>query len=247
MRVLAVLATAAAAALLAAALTQAASLKKRLEELPPAPETAPGAVAFDPSQPPPSPYEMSELEKRVEALVGRIDGKVAREKKEFEAARERYLEMKKLSGESLALLDGESAAVKNAIGDGAYEKAKVAAMTKRIRTEQQKAMIRRFAGDMMRKENEKLKAELGLTPEQAAQFDKVAEEMMEKVADMGSSFMDGEMNMQGFQQLQKESNEKMGAILDEGQMTKYKAYQEKRWGGRGNGDQGQEGQPEGGK
>ena len=92
-------ATAAATALLVAA-PRAASLKKRLEELPPAVDGA-GASAFNLHSLLPAGWRAGEAGGR----AGADRREVAREKKEFEA-RERYLEMKKLSG-SRWRCDGE--------------------------------------------------------------------------------------------------------------------------------------------
>jgi hypothetical protein len=231
-----------ATALLAATLVQAASLRKRLDALP-APAAPAEGEAAAPAGPVPSPFELAELARRVDGAATKLDGKVDRETKELAASKERAARIGTRTGESLAALDKEAARLRDEIGEKAHDEEKVEALTKKIRTEQQKAMIKRFAAEQMRKEQAKLKAELGLTPEQEEAFDKVGEEMMDKVAEMGSSFMDGEMNMQGWQALQKESNEKMGAILNEEQMKKYTDYQARQWGGRRN-NGGQQGDPE---
>lgn len=229
MNVVSVLVHAAAVGVLVAAIMQAAALKKRVEALP---KPAESEHRERPAQgPPPSPYEMSELAARLEALGARIDAKVAREEKELAAARERFGTLRIATGDSLAVLDEESAKVKEAIGDQADDKEKVAALTKKIRDDQQKALIRKFVGNEFRKENEKLKALLELTPEQAVKFDEVSAELMDKVSEMGSNFMNGDMNPAGFIELQKTTNEKMGSFLTEDQMGKYKKYQDERWGG----------------
>lgn len=232
MKAAALVGTAVAAALVVATLVQAGTLKTRLDTLPAPAESS--ADRASPAGPPPSPFELAELARRLDGASGKLDAKVERETKELASAKERAALIGTRTGESLAALDKESAKLRDELGEMAHDEEKVDALTKKIRTEQQKAMIKRFAAEQMRKEQAKLKAELGLTPEQEAAFDKVGEEMMDQVAEMGSSFMDGEMNMQGWQKLQQESNERMGAILNEDQMKKYMDYQAKQWGGRRN-------------
>ena len=241
MKALAVLTAAVATALLVAALVQAADLKKRMEALPAPAADAP--VAQTAAELPPSPWEMAELARRVDALSARLDAKIAREEKGMKEAGERFTSLRERTGGTLAGLDVESAAVKKEIGDKGADKEKVAALTRRIRTEQQKALIKRFMTMQFEAEYAKLKAELALTPEQQEQFDRVGDEAMEKMATLGSSFMDGEGNPAEFQKLQTETNEKMGAILNEEQMGKFKSWTDSRMGGRrgGQNPQGQEG------
>lgn len=236
MKAAAFLLAAVAAALLVAAGAQAASLKGRLDHLP-APVAGTASLP-EGTEPPASPYEMAELAKRVEACAAKLDAKIERERLALTGARERFGGIKSRTAESLEAMEKESAAIKEALGAKAADKQKVADLTKRIRTEQQKAMFKRFVGEQMKKENEKLKVDLGLTPEQVVQFDKVSEEMFDKFAEVGSSFMDGEANPAKFTELVSESNGKMKAILSEEQFTRFTDYQQKRFGGgrQGNGD-----------
>jgi hypothetical protein len=243
MKVAALLATAIAAALLAAAVVQAASLNKRLHNVPaPAASAAPETAA---AEPPPSPYEVAEMAKRVEACAVKIDAKIERETKALRDAKERFGGIKQRTDESLEAIARESLALKEELGKKSADKEKVAELTKKIRTEQQKAMFKKFMGERMKGEMEKVKAELELTPDQAAQFDKVSGEMFDKFSEMGSSFMDGEGNPAKFQELVTESNTKMQGFMSEDQYKKYQDIQKRQWGGGGrqNGDNkgGQEG------
>jgi hypothetical protein len=248
MKVAALLTTAIAAALLAAAIVQAASLNKRLHSLP-----APAAGAASENaggEPPPSPYEVAEMAKRIEACAVLVDAKIERETKALREAKERFGGIKGRTDESLEAISKQSLALKEELGKKAADKDKVAELTKRIRTEQQKAMFKKFMGDRMKGEMEKVKVELELTPDQAAQFDKVSGEMFDKFSEMGSSMMDGEANPAKFQELVTESNTKMQGFMSEDQFKKYQDIQKRQWGGGrqggGNGD-GQSGQQGGGQ
>lgn len=240
MKVVALFVTAIAAALVVASVVQAAALKKRLDAVP-APAAGASAAPVS-AELPPSPYELAELARRVEACAVRLDGKVDRETRALREARERFTGIKGRSEESLAAIQRESLALKEELAKKAADKDKVAELTKRIRTEQQKLMLKRFVGDRMKGEMEKVKVELGLTPDQAAQFDKVSEEMFDKFAEMGSSFMDGDANPAKFQELVTESNTKMQTFMSEDQFKKYQAIQQRQFGGGGGGRQGGDGQ-----
>ena len=79
----------------------------------------------------------------------------------------------------------------------------------------------------------------GDVPILGPQFDKVSEEMFDKFADMGSSFMDGEANPAKFQELVTETNTKMQSFMSEDQFKKYQDIQQRQWGGgrrQGSGD-----------
>ncbi|KAF0244161.1 MAG: hypothetical protein FD180_2746 [Planctomycetota bacterium] len=245
MKVAALLITAVAAALLVAAVAQAASLSKRLHSVP-----APAAGAASdgaPHEMPPSPFEVAEMAKRIEACAAKIDLKIERESRALREAKERFAGIKGLTDESLEAIAKESLALKEELAKKKADKEKVAELTKRIRTEQQKAMFKRFMGDRMKGEMEKVKAELELTPDQAVQFDKVSGEMFDKFAEMGSSFMDGETNPAKFAELVTESNSRMQGFMSEDQFKKYQDIQKKQWGGGGGGRQGSgDGQPGGG-
>ncbi len=248
MKVVALFITAVAAALLVASVVQAAALKKRLDAIPAPAAGAPATAA--PAELPPSPYELAELARRVEACAVRLDGKIDRETRALKEAKERFTGIKGRSEESLTAIQKESLALKEELAKKAADKEKVAEMTKRIRTEQQKMMLKRFVGDRMKGEMEKVKVELGLTPEQAAQFDKVSDEMFDKFTEMGSSFMDGEANPAKFQELVTETNTKMQTFMSEEQFKKYQDIQQRQFGGgrRQNGDgQGGQGQEGGGQ
>ncbi|MCC6740928.1 MAG: hypothetical protein IT452_17950 [Planctomycetia bacterium] len=234
-----------AASLLVAALVQAATLKRRLDAVP---APAAGAAAAAPAELPPSPYEMAELARRLEACSARLDAKIKDETTSLRESRERLAGLKGRSEESLAGVQRESLALKEELARNAADKEKVAELTKKIRTEQQKTMFKRFVGERMKGEMEKVKAELGLSPEQSAQFDKVGEEMFDKFAEVGSSFMDGEANPAKFQELVTETNTKMQTFMTEDQFKKYQDIQQRQFGGgrRQNGD-GQGGQEGGGQ
>lgn len=238
MKVASLMAAAIAAALLVAAVAQAASLKKRMDSIP---APASGAAAAVPEEPPVSPYETAELLKRLEACASRLDGKIDKESKELKAAKERYAGLKAASDESLAKMTAESSKIKEELGQTKGDKEKVAELTKKIRTEQQKAMFKKFMGEQVKKELEKIKVELGLSPDQAAKFDAVNDEMFDKFAEMGSSFMDGEGNPQKFQELITESNTKMKGFMTDDQFTKYTDIQKKQWGGRQRNQEGKNG------
>lgn len=234
MKVAALLTTAVAAALLVAAVAQAASLNRRLREIP-----APPAAAVQAGQElPPSPYEVAEMAKRIEACAAKVDAKVERETKALREAKERFSGIKGRTDESLAAISKESLALKEELAKKAADKEKVAELTKRIRTEQQKAMFKKFVGERMKGEMDKVKTELELTPDQAAEFDKVSAEMFDKFAEMGSSFMDGEANPAKFQELVTESNTRMQTFMSEDQFKKYQDIQKRQWGGGGGGRQG---------
>jgi chromosome segregation ATPase len=244
MKAASLLTAAIATALLVAATVQAASLKKRLESLPsPAAASATGPSA----EIPPSPYEMKELAKRVDAIAARLEGKIERERKELREAQDRYKGIGVRTAESLAAMEKEAAEIRDLLGDLEKNKDKVAEMTKRIRNEQQKAMIKRFMAGELKKENEKLKAELGLTAEQGAQFDRVFEETADQFAEMGSAFMDGDANPAKFMEVVAESNRKMATFLTEDQMKKYTEIQQSRWGGGRRGGGGGDGGGGGGQ
>ncbi len=247
MKVVALFVTAVAAALLVASVVQAAALKKRLDAVP-APAAGASAAPVS-AELPPSPYELAELARRVEACAVRLDGKVDRETKALREAKERFTGIKGRSEESLTAIQKESLALKEELAKKAADKDKVAELTKRIRTEQQKMMLKRFMGDRMKGEMEKVKVELGLSPDQSAQFDKVSEEMFDKFAEMGSSFMDGDANPAKFQELVTESNGKMQTFMSEDQFKKYQAIQQRQFGGGGGrqGGDGQGGQEGGGQ
>ncbi|NUN49294.1 MAG: hypothetical protein HUU15_10755, partial [Candidatus Brocadiae bacterium] len=184
---------------------------------------------------PPSPYEMDDLARRLKAVGDKLEARIEKENRDLAEARGHVEGIRARTSESLAILEKESAAIKDELAGKAADETKVADLTKRIRTEQQKALIKRFVAAEMEKENAKLKADLGLTPEQAAAYDQVAAEMMDKFADVGSSFMDGEANPLKFAELVQENNTKMSAVLSPDQMKQYTDYQQKRWGNRGGG------------
>ena len=233
MKVAALLTTAIAAALLVAAVAQAASLNKRLHSVPAPAAGAASDVAG--SEPPPSPYEVAEMAKRIEVCGSKIDLKIERETKALRDAKERFAGIKERTDDSLEAIAKESLALKEELAKKTVDKEKVAELTKKIRTEQQKAMFKKFMGDRMKGEMDKVKGELELTPDQAAQFDQVSGDMFDKFAEMGSSFMDGDTNPAKFQELVTESNTKMQGFMSEDQFKKYQDIQKKQWGGGGRG------------
>lgn len=189
------------------------------------------------------------MAKRIEACSVKVDLKIERETKALRDAKERFAGIKQRTDESLQEIAKESLALKEELAKKSADKEKVAELTKKIRTEQQKAMFKKFMGERMKGEMEKVKTELGLTPDQCAQFDQVSGEMFDKFSEMGSSFMDGEGNPAKFQELVTESNTKMQGFMSEDQFKKYQDIQKKQWGGGGgrqSGD-GQGGQQGGGQ